>query len=73
MVGNEVRKLREKLRLTQAELAQRLGVTQTCVSYWEAGIRSPRGPAAILLETLAGQSGARRKKKPVLRTRIPSV
>lgn len=49
MSATEVKKIRQKLGLTQEELAERLGVTQTAVSYWEDGKRRPRGPAVKLL------------------------
>lgn len=48
----DVRRLREKLGLTQVQLADALGVDQGTVSKWENGGK-PRGPAAILLKNLA--------------------
>lgn len=60
MSATEVKDIREKLRLTQAELATQIGVTQTAISYWESGVRKPRGPALKLLSALAETS--RRKK-----------
>ena len=38
--------LRVGLALTQAELAQRLGVSQSTVCLWEAGRRRPRRRSA---------------------------
>jgi transcriptional regulator with XRE-family HTH domain len=40
-VGNRIRARREQLGLSQAALADRLSRTQTAISYWEAGRRSP--------------------------------
>ncbi len=40
-VGNRIRARREELGLSQAALADRLSRTQTAISYWEAGRRSP--------------------------------
>ncbi len=40
-VGNRIRSRREELGLSQAALAERLNRTQTSISYWEAGRRSP--------------------------------
>ncbi len=40
-VGHRIKEAREASGLTQAELARRLGLTQTAVSYWEAGKRAP--------------------------------
>jgi transcriptional regulator with XRE-family HTH domain len=48
----EVSELRRRLGLTQAELADFLGVTQPAVAAWEAGRRTPTGRAAKTLERL---------------------
>lgn len=40
MTSNQLRALRSKLGLTQAGLAERLGVTRDAVASWETG-RSP--------------------------------
>lgn len=40
-VGNRIRQTRERSALSQGELARRLHKTQTAVSYWESGKRSP--------------------------------
>lgn len=51
----DVRSLRNSLGLTQAQLADAVGVDQSTVSNWENGI-TPRGPAKKLLQSLsAGQ------------------
>jgi DNA-binding transcriptional regulator YiaG len=49
----EVERLRQRLGLTQLELAKWLGVTESSVSLWEAGKRRPRGPAHRLLRLIA--------------------
>jgi DNA-binding transcriptional regulator YiaG len=49
----EVERLRQRLKLTQLELAKWLGVTESSVSLWEAGKRRPRGPAHRLLRLIA--------------------
>ncbi len=50
------RRRRIKARLSQAEVAEDVGVTRTAVSLWERGLRRPRGQAALryarLLATL---------------------
>lgn len=38
-VGQRIRDEREAADLSQAELAERLGCTQTAISYWESGSR----------------------------------
>lgn len=58
--GGDIADLRQRLGLTQDELAERVGVQRTSVSHWELGIRNPSGAAAILLEQLRSQAA---KKK----------
>ena len=48
----KVKTLRRKLRLTQAELAERCGVQRSAVTLWELGIRNPSGSALLLLKML---------------------
>lgn len=48
-----IRSLRERLGLTQAELAAELGVRQQTISEWETGRYVPRGAAARLLGIVA--------------------
>lgn len=38
----ELRARRKRLRITQADLAKRIGVTQTCIMLWENEINYPR-------------------------------
>lgn len=49
----EVRHLRMRAKLTQAEFAARLGVPLETIRNWEQGKRSPRGPARALLTVIA--------------------
>ncbi len=48
----DVRAIRAKLGLTQAQLGDAVGVDQSTVSNWENGM-APRGPARKLLESMA--------------------
>ncbi len=41
MKAKHVKALRNKLGLTQAELARKLGVDRAAVNQWEAGTRKP--------------------------------
>ena len=46
--------LRNKNKLTQSELAAKLGVTQISVSKWEKGRSMPKSQASLLLAELFG-------------------
>ena len=48
-----VRRLREHIGLTQAQLAEELNTRQQTISEWERGAYRPRGPAARLLTRVA--------------------
>lgn len=51
--GKRIRNLRERLGLTQTEMAERLGYTSyVMVSNLERGVRDPSGPAQKLLDVL---------------------
>lgn len=62
MSAVEVARLREKLGLTQYELAEMIGVSSVAVHYWETGKRTPSRPATKLLEQLAEKSGKKSAK-----------
>src|SRR5207244_644957 len=47
--GDEFKRLRGRLKLTQEQLARRLGVTTSAVSRWEAGRRRIPEPVGRLL------------------------
>lgn len=53
MTGRELRSIRQKLSLTQAALAEAIGVTSNTVARWERGEMGISEPAARLLEKLA--------------------
>lgn len=48
-----VRALRERLGISQRELADELGVRQQTVSEWETGMYRPRGASARMLRVVA--------------------
>ena len=52
-----VRRLREQLGVTQAELADRLGTRQQTVSEWETGAAAPRRMSQRLLRMVAEEAG----------------
>lgn len=52
MTSRQIKSLRSYLGLTRQQLAGIVGVGQSLVSHWENGIRTPMGPAKILLQKL---------------------
>ena len=48
-VDPDVKRIRGDLRLSRDELAAMIGVSVRTVAAWERGVRSPRGPARLLL------------------------
>jgi putative transcriptional regulator len=53
--AKEVRRLRLRLKLSQAVFAGIVGVTDKAVQAWEAGTNQPAGPAARMIELLERQ------------------
>jgi transcriptional regulator with XRE-family HTH domain len=62
MTGKEVRTLRLKLGLTQAELAEKVGVARNTVTRWEMGVLGVRESAARLMQLLANAETRNTKK-----------
>lgn len=58
-----VRELRERLRLTQEQFAQKVGVTYSTVNHWENGKRTPQ-PYLVkrLLELKADLDTVKKKR-----------
>jgi len=56
-IGEEIRKLRQQLGLTQAEFADRIGVTTRALQRYEAGARQPEPAALLGLLCAAAQAG----------------
>ena len=54
--ATDVAALRRRLRLSQAALAERMGIRQQTVSEWETGRYRPRGASARLLTMLAEEA-----------------
>lgn len=57
-LGKKIRAHRDELGLTQAELADRLGLTYSSVSQWESGRATPRTPILRQLAELFGTTVA---------------
>ncbi len=53
--AGEIRALRRRLGLSQAEFARQLGVRQQTVSEWETGRYAPRGASSRVLSIFAEQ------------------
>jgi DNA-binding transcriptional regulator YiaG len=67
--NESIQALRRHLKLTQAELSEKLGTRQQTISEWETGMYRPRGAAATLLSMVAEQArfkynASPGKKKP---------
>lgn len=53
-MGNNLKILRERAGLTQAEAAEHLGVGQSAISMWECGSSSPRGDMFVKIAKVYG-------------------
>lgn len=62
VTGGELRDRRVKARLTQAQLAERLGTTVTTVARWERGERAIAEPIARFIELLHKTEWKRRRR-----------
>ena len=51
-IKDRVKKLREKMRITQDDLARTLGVKPLTVSRWERGVNKPSGVVADRIAAL---------------------
>lgn len=64
VTGEQIRELRERLGLSQAELARLLGVRQASVSDWEGGEHEVTGTAKLVLATLIWGGEPDRASRP---------
>lgn len=65
MHKNELRKKREALQMTQAQLAKALGVDSTTISRWERGVRPIPTYLSLALQTFEQQSQESVVREPV--------
>lgn len=63
MTGAELRRIRKRLGLTQAQLAERVGVTRNSVARQERGEIGIREPLARLIRLLAQMAPKRKPKR----------
>ena len=57
MTAKDVREVRDRLQASQGVLARCLNVSTKLVQAWEAGERTPSGPALVLLRLVEQQPG----------------
>jgi putative transcriptional regulator len=53
-----VKSIRHKLKLSQSQLANALGISKATLQNWEQGRRKPKGAAAVLLRVAEKQPEA---------------
>jgi len=53
IIPPEIKAVREKLQVSQAEFARMIGVSSRTLQNWEQGRRNPEGPARALLRVAA--------------------
>jgi len=63
--------LRYHLRLTQRQLAERLGTRQQTISEWETGMYKPRGASSTLLSIVAERAQFEYKATPIKEPKKP--
>ena len=56
ITAQTIKRLRENKALTQAELAEKIGVTQGAVYFWEKGINEPTAGYLMKMASLFGVS-----------------
>jgi len=61
MIAKDVKRIRAKLKMSQAEFARHLGISTRTLQDWEQGRHEPRGSAISLLKM--ADSGALTKRK----------
>ncbi len=62
MKGEELRRLRKRMGLTQAQLAVELGSTENTVARWERNEMKVNEQAARLMRTIATRAPITKKK-----------
>ena len=58
---SDVRAIRAKTGLSQADFARSIGVKKATLLNWEQGRRTPDGPARVLLALIAKEPGVVRR------------
>lgn len=55
-IANSIKQARREAKLSQTELAQKIGVTHASISYWENGINIPNVKDCWLIANVLGIS-----------------
>ena len=63
--GQRIKDARKKAKLTQAELACRLGITNHCISMWEKGTRNPKYDTLVRIADALGINVSNLLQTPV--------
>jgi transcriptional regulator with XRE-family HTH domain len=63
MSGDQFKRVRRRMKLSQAQLARELGVSRAAVSRWESGKRSIDSILALAMDCLAERKGKRHGKR----------
>ncbi|MFT4926674.1 MAG: putative transcriptional regulator [Phenylobacterium sp.] len=50
--GDDVKAIREKTGMSQQQFCATFGISIGTLRHWEQGLRSPRGPARVLLKVV---------------------
>lgn len=66
----DVAKVRRKTKLSQKEFSKTYAIPLTTLRNWEQGIRTPSGPAAVLLHVIDKQPAVVTKVAKSVATRI---
>lgn len=54
----DVKEIRKKVGMTQAEFASTFGISLGTLRHWERGDRTPRGPSLVLLNVVSKEPEA---------------
>lgn len=60
MIGSELKRIRERLKMTQATFAKKIGVASNSVSRWELGHMKITEPVARLVRMIAAAEKQRK-------------
>jgi DNA-binding transcriptional regulator YiaG len=63
MSPQQIRRIRQALKLTQKQLANRIGAQRHTVARWETGVNEPKGAYLKGLKELAAKLKRKKPKK----------